>query len=220
MKDVDLQDVLYRWFRSSLEGVHTAIPASIVSYSGHKKREAVVQPLVHFRGRDGFVVPYGPVSGVPVMFPGTSRSSMLYDLKNGDTGILLVTESGIGNWLAGDGKAVEPEDASRFSLQDAVFVPGLFPFANVPDHSAPDSGMWLNYQGTTMEFKESGGLKITGNVEIVGTVDVEGDTTITGAMTATMEVTAMNAVPAAAVKLSTHIHPSPAGPTSPPTPGT
>ena len=208
MKEVDLKDALYRWFRGAMEGVHTAIPAAIVSYSGHSKRAAVVRPVVHFRGRDGFIVPYGEVTGVPVMFPGTSRASMVYDLVKGDTGLLLVTESGIGNWLAGVGDAVEPEDASRFTMQDAVFIPGLFPFGAVPNVGAPDSGMWLNYEGTTLEFKKAGGLKITGDVEIVGN------------MSATAEVSAMNAVPATAVKLSTHIHPTPAGPSSPPTPGT
>ena len=51
-------------------------------------------------------------------------------------------------------------------------------------------------------------------------MDAEGNVTITGNLVVHGEVTAKAAVPAQAVKLSTHVHPHPMGPTSAPTPGT
>lgn len=212
MNDVNMSDVLTRWLTGRLETVHTMIPATVQSYEGHKTRRAVVVPSVHWRSTSGAVVPYSPVAGVPVVFPSTSRFSMVFDLKQGDTGMLLVAESAMGNWLGGDGKAQEAEDASRFTLNDAIFIPGLFPYATVPAIDAPNDGAYMAYEGTSIEFKASGGLKIKGNLE------VEGDTAITGKVTASAEITAkFGTTP---VNLSTHLHPTPAGPSSAPTPGT
>lgn len=207
MIDQDLASILSQWLSNQLEAVHTCMPASIVSYEGHKTRRATVQPCVNLQA-SSYLVPYKPVPSVPVLFPSTPRFSFVFDLEKGDTGMLFATESALGNWLASDGKPCDPEDATRFSLQDAIFVPGLFPFKKVPDHSAPNDGAFLSYNGTSIEFKKSGGLKIVGDVEV------------SGAIAATMDVSAMNLTPANAVRLSTHVHPTSVGPTSPPTLGT
>ena len=206
MTDVSLSDVLSRWFSNRMESVHTMLPAIVQSYEGHGTRCATVLPATHWRSTSGAIVPYSPVAGVPVMFPSTSRFSMVFDLKKGDTGLLLVSEAALGNWLAGDGAATEPEDASRFTLNDAIFIPGLFPFSATPSIAGPDSGAYLEYEGTSIEFKKGGGLKIVGDLELEGAAKFTG------------EVMAMTALPSTTVRLSTHLHPTAVGPTTPPTP--
>ncbi len=59
-------------------------------------------------------------------------------------------------------------------------------------------------------------LKVNGDIVINDNITLK---RLTGAIEANGEVTAMNAVPAVAVSLSTHLHPTAVGPTSPPTPG-
>lgn len=71
--------------------------------------------------------------------------------------------------------------------------------------------MWL--QGdATITIENSSGKKFE--------MDAAGDVTITGNLIVHGEVTAMAASPGTSVKVSTHVHPHPMGPTSAPTPGT
>lgn len=69
------------------------------------------------------------------------------------------------------------------------------------------SSIWLKGDGTVA-------ITATGNVTINGVT-----ITPAGAITAPGEVTAMAVTPATAVKLSTHLHPTPLGPTGSPAPG-
>lgn len=161
MKEVNMQEILGRWLAGRLENMHTSMPAVVQSYEGHKTRRAVILPGVHYRSTNGVVIPYPPIMGVPVVFPSTPRFSFVYDLKKGDTGLLLFSESSMGNWLDGEGKPMDPEDASRFSMADAIFIPGLFAWNATPTNTLPDSGAVLDYQGTHIEFKADGGLSLT-----------------------------------------------------------
>gem|GEM_PF-6419773 len=67
----------------------------------------------------------------------------------------------------------------------------------------------------TVLLKPDGTAVVTSSaVQFTGDVQVDGDLTVDG------EVSANAALPATEVKLSTHIHQHPMGPTSSPTPGT
>ena len=77
--------------------------------------------------------------------------------------------------------------------------------------------VWLKNDGAVLVDNGSGSIELApgGNVTINGvTIDTDGNVSAPG------EVTAMDAVPATAVKLSTHMHPTAMGPSGSPTPGT
>lgn len=140
--------------QSTLEDIHTLMPAAISSYSGHTDRLARVQPGLSFRDGKGATFQFPEIQGVPVLFPGTSRFQFLYDLKAGDMGLLFFSEAAIGNWLDGDGNVKVPEDGSRFSLQDGFFMPGLFPTNLVPDPVGSNTGVVLDYEGNQIQLKK------------------------------------------------------------------
>lgn len=79
---------------------------------------------------------------------------------------------------------------------------------------------WLKSDGS-VELENAGGIwkfSPDGKTECPGDAHVEGGLTVKGELKVDLEISAMNGtVP---VKLSTHIHNTPFGPTSPPTPGT
>lgn len=201
---LNMAAVLQDWIAGQLESMHTCIPGRIEKYDA-ARREAQVLPLLNLRLQNGASIEYKPISGVPVQFPSGSTWGIHGELVSGDLGLILFSEASLGNYLNGTGLPVNPEDHTRFSLQDAIFIPGVWPWAKVPA-SVPSTGLYLNYKGTSAHFSDSG-------------LAIVGDVTVTGKVTASDEVTAMNAAPAAAVKLSTHTHPTPAGPSSPPVPG-
>ena len=195
---------------SKLQEVHTAIPARIESYEGHGTRKANVTPLVKLTTVSGMVVEPLPIHGIPVVFPSTSDFSMLFPLPKGTMGILYTSESSIGSWMAGDGDVSVANDPTRFTLSDSFFVPGLFPWSQVPDFSGDPNSALIQYKGAVIELTNS------------GTVNITGDVTITGKLTTSKDITAQTGdikaqagdVTAQMVTMLTHVHPHPLGPTS------
>lgn len=83
--------------------------------------------------------------------------------------------------------------------------------------------LWLKGDGTLVIGHGNGSIEMAadGAVTINGLViDPDGNVTTPGEIAADGEVTAMAASPGTSVKVSTHLHPHPMGPTSAPQPGT
>lgn len=124
-------DALDIWLQSRLQGIHTAIPARVESYSA-QDRKASVLPLVSLRIEGGGVLEMPKIDGVPVVFPGGGKFRFEFPIEPGDNVLLIFAETGIGAYLAGDGRGpTAADDVSRFSLTDAIAIPGLFPFGGV-----------------------------------------------------------------------------------------
>lgn len=138
-----LLETLAAWQSAQQEAMHTCMPGIIVSYEGHATRRARVQPAVRLELGTGPIIEIPPIDGVPVVFPSSSESSLLFPLNPGDGCLLLFSEAGIGNYLAGRGIVSDPDDQSRFSLTDAIAIPGLFPWKKVPRTTAPADATWL-----------------------------------------------------------------------------
>lgn len=86
--------------------------------------------------------------------------------------------------------------------------------------------LWAKDDGTVVleneqgkiELKPNGDSYASGNLKVEKDLEVGGNLTVKGEIKADLEVTAMAGGPG--VKVSTHLHNSPFGPVSPPTPGT
>ena len=125
-------DVFQKFFDSRMEDVHTSIPGVIEKYDGHGKRTATVRPTVKLKALNGENVELPLISNVPVMFPSSRAFNLLFPLAKGDGVMILFSEAGIGNYLAGTGQVVNADDRTRFSLTDAVAIPGLWTTKNAP----------------------------------------------------------------------------------------
>lgn len=121
------------WLQNRLEQVHTMLPGRVVSYD-KASRVATIKPSVKLRTIHGEVLNIPPIAGVPVVWPSSGAFSLVGALEPGDGVMLVFAESSIGSWLKGS-TDVAAEDESRFSLQDAVAVVGLWSRGTVPkDH--------------------------------------------------------------------------------------
>lgn len=138
-----LVEVLGAWQAAQMEGMHTCLPGIFISYEGHATRKARVQPAVRLELGTGPILEIPPIDGVPVVFPSSSESSLLFPIKPGDGCLLMFSEAGIGNYLASRGVVSDPDDQSRFSLTDAIAIPGLFSWKAVPKTQAPADATWL-----------------------------------------------------------------------------
>ena len=111
-----------------LDMVHTCLPGKILSYDA-VKRLAKVEPLVSLKTSKEVNIIYQAIENVPVIFPSGSIFSLRWDVARGDGCLILFSEAGIGNYLnSTENVQVESDDSTRFSMTDAICVPGLFSF--------------------------------------------------------------------------------------------
>jgi hypothetical protein len=91
----------------------------------------------------------------------------------------MFSEASLGNWLkAAAGEVADPEDASRFSLTDAIAIPGLYPFNDIPDSenviTVDDSGEIKieNSAGASFTLGSSGKASLANSAgDLKGLVD-------------------------------------------------
>lgn len=110
-----------------LEGVHTAMPAVVVSYD-KKKGTAKVTPTVRAKLKGGMAVDVPTIDNVPVLFPRSAMFDIEFPIRKGDEVLLVVAECDMGRWKATDGKErATPTNSAKFQLGGAVAIPGLYP---------------------------------------------------------------------------------------------
>lgn len=129
-----ITDIFDKFLNSRFENIHTCIPGKINKFNT-ATRKADVKPLVKLKNKSGSVIDIPSISDVPVILPSGSNFSLSWPIQSGDGCLILFAETGIGNFLNGTGQVVTADDQSRFSLTDAICIPGLFPFSRVPNSS-------------------------------------------------------------------------------------
>ncbi len=162
-----LRETLDEWLAVEMSAIHTTLPGRIVSYSGHKERRATVVPCVRPHLPCGEVIEIQPIFDVPVIMPSTAEAGVLLPIKAGSGVLLLFTEAGMGNYLAGRAvQTVDADDPTRFSLHDCVALPGLYPFKAVPTTNIADDEMALVYGPASVVLRKDRTV-INGNLEVL-----------------------------------------------------
>lgn len=158
---------------NAVSTMYTSIPAIVLrGYDGGNKQMVDVQPSVSRVLRTGETEALPPIGGVPVIFPASLTSQFSFPINIGDTVLLVFCQSDIENFKLGDGRPLSAKTQRKQSIQDAVAIPGLFPFnkarnnpvlRNLP-HNTHDAVLVHNI-GTPGECEvrlaESGNIKLT-----------------------------------------------------------
>lgn len=121
-----------------IDNVQVAMPARVLSFSGDGTPKVKVQPLTQMKITLGTEVRYmslPPVENVPVVLPYAQTAGLMLTLpiKVGDTGLLIVPDRGIDNFLNGKAEETPPPFTGDptvvaprvHSLTDSIFIPGL-----------------------------------------------------------------------------------------------
>lgn len=119
-----------------------------------------------------------------------------------------------------------PPDWATADTIGIVFADGAEMYYDAKEHTlivnAPDAELTFKCKKMSIEGEVSikGDTSIEGDTSIKGDTSIEGETKINGDTSVTGEVSASVEVKAGplGIALTTHKHPSPAGPTGPPTP--
>lgn len=162
--NLEFAEVLENSIRAMIEGVHTIVPGRVVSYDGHDKRTATVQPVVRLPTSSGPLIDIPPIAGVPVAFPSSAAGSLLFPLSKGDGVLILVAEVGIGKFMTSKAGAVsDPDDHSRHTFTDAIAIPGLWSIPTVPETpaglDAANGTVLYSKSGSVVELGKTLGLR-------------------------------------------------------------
>ena len=159
----DIMQSMEVWLQSRLEDVHTMLPGRVQSYNP-ETRLATVKPSVLFRSLHGDTLDIPPIDSVPVVWPGSTDFSVHSALEAGSGVTLVFSEAGIGGWLRGTQDA-DADDETRFSLHDAVAIPGLWPVSRVPLHQFRTAQWGMASASAEIGGTEDGKLSLRNETE-------------------------------------------------------
>lgn len=172
MREPSLTDTLNTHFNVRMASLYTALPCVVTNVvNGLNNLQVDVQPAINILYRDGTSEERPQILGVPVIMPGSSTTLVSFPINVGDTVMCVFSQRSMDNFKIGQGQPTVPNDYRKMSVQDAVAIPGLYPFArslNNPGarkwpHSTSDLVMSHNVgTGTEVEIR----LKANGDVVV------------------------------------------------------
>lgn len=195
----ELFDALGQYIEKKIDGMHTALPGTIVSFDP-KTCLAVVRPLMKYKTVEGTKIDYPDISNVPVVIPQASAQSctIAFPIKAGDGCLIIMSEQSNDYFLYGQ----ETDTDLKFDLSNAIAIVGLFRTANPYVARACANNEIVIAGGGNVFTAGSNGITISGNLNVTGTLTAN-------SVSATM-VTGTT-VKAGNVSLSSHTHTAPQG---------
>lgn len=137
---VTLNEVLNYHHSNSMAGVHTAIPAIVISVDDLSRQRITVQPAINIRTEDGTTEAMRPpIINVPLHMPVTKMGGLTFPIQAGDCVFLIFSMRGLEVWKRGNGRPQAPSDVRMFDVRDCVAIPGIYPFSQSPNASRSNS---------------------------------------------------------------------------------
>lgn len=174
----EVKAIIKGWMDTRVNNIHTALPGKFISYDAETNR-AQVQPLGKFKTEDSRELDYPIIHNVPVCFPVSmgGQAGVTLPIQQDDMCLLVFQESQTDDFV---GQNNNSTDLRRHSLNDAVAIPGVYPFAVGGEVSHPDSvcikmgsaEIWLNegeFSGSVggTNFSFSGGDLVVNGISSV-----------------------------------------------------
>lgn len=126
---LDFMDIIRTQFKIDMADIYTALPCKVVNvYQDNKQQKVDVLPSVNNLMKDGTGEEGMQILGIPIIFPGSSTSLISFPINAGDTVLCIFAQRSMDNFKIGNGEPTTANDMRKFSDQDAVAIPGLFPF--------------------------------------------------------------------------------------------
>ena len=127
----DLVDILTDAIEDTLYDLHTGLPAKVVTF--YSDRQMVdVQPLLKQvfldENDEEKIIDIPKIHNVPILYPAGGGWAITWPMQTDDIVYLTFAERSLDPVLESDGKStLDPVQARRHDLNDAVCIPGLRP---------------------------------------------------------------------------------------------
>lgn len=182
---------------SRLVGLHTFLPGHVVKVDVAAGK-CDVQPDIKRVGADGVAKTLPPIPNCPINAYRAGLAAVYLPVKVGDKVAIKFCERSLDIWLT-TGGTVDPNDARKHHLSDAVVYPGMYDFSDPPVGADPTKLVIVNDRvkilqdpsglisivnaAGTMEMSEDGRFKFQGADDELMTVVISLLTLLIGAVT-------------------------------------
>lgn len=156
---------------SILRDTHTSMPGIIVSYD-RAKQLAQVQPALKRKLVNGEELSYPVIQNVPVLFQGNETIKTHFDLKKGDSVLMIFSERSIDKWQD-SGNEIVPGDKRKHHISDAICIPGLRPNTKAFEPKGSEGSFVIENDGSFFEIKNDGKFLIKNSENELMSVLVE-----------------------------------------------
>ena len=144
MKEGNYEASLEAFFNYKMSSVYTAINCEVVAVRTELNDQRVdVLPLPKAVKPDGEAKDRPTITNVPLMFPSSSKAALTFPIDVGDTVLCVFSQRSLDQFKASsDTETYAPKDTRKFSIRDAIAIPGLFSFENAVNN--PDKHKWTH----------------------------------------------------------------------------
>lgn len=146
-------DIIKTMIDSYMENVHTCIPGTIQSFDAKKNRVSVKPSIKKKIGNK--TISYPIINEVPIQYPRSKDAAITFPITKGDGCIILFSETSMENYFNSLNNEVEPGDSRKFSLSDAICIPGISPFTT-PGQIGDGKSLKIVYKGKTIILNDAG----------------------------------------------------------------
>lgn len=202
MIDIDITDIIRTQFQIDQSTMYTAIPCTVVNVVDNMQTQRVdVLPSINDLRKDGTGEPGMQILGVPVILPGSQSTLISFPINVGDTVLCIFSQRSMDNFKIGNGQPTTANDYRKFSDQDAIAIPGLFPFSKSLNRTAVRKFPFSPNRDLSMAHNVGSGtentiiLKQSGDIEITTGQNVKincVDATVTSTGNATIDANTVN----------------------------
>jgi len=128
MEDVSLEGLLRQYITNTINGMFTAMPCKIVNVTMLDQQRLDVKPLIERVTPDNDILEHPVILNVPLIFPGSRSSQFSFPVRVGDTVLCIFSQRSLDRFKLGAVESHRPIDFRKYSRNDAMAIPGLFPF--------------------------------------------------------------------------------------------
>ena len=153
---IALTDVLSNHTKSVLNSLYTVIPGVIEDYDATGP-SATIKLSIRRVFSDGSSLPSVPIYKVPVCFPRSQDAAISWPLRSGDSVLVLFSQRSLDDWVNGSGESA-PLDPRTFDINDAIALPGLFPFTQ--GKSCDTSNLCIQFKDQKISITPSGEIDL------------------------------------------------------------
>ena len=176
MEHLSFAGTVLETIEGRLIGVHTMLPGKVVKVDVAAGK-CDVQPLLMRLGADGTPKTLPVITNCPIGNYRAGKAAVFLPLKVGDGVEIRFCERSLDVWLS-KGGTVDPKDARKHNLSDAVAYPGLYPFTDPPVGADPAKLVIVNDK-SKISLEVSGAMKMEADKGIV-TLGADGAMTFAG----------------------------------------
>lgn len=149
--------------------VHTCMPGEVVDYDAATQTATIKPSLKRFIAGDIFAQPL--LLKVPIIFPATGTAWLRLPVAAGAKVALHFSESSLNTWWPKGGE-VDPDIPTRFTIADAIAVPGLNAKPNAIVAKGAATSLELVNGSSWVEITAAGKFKLTnGAVDLLQVLD-------------------------------------------------